>query len=70
MSELEERVAAIKRRIRSSLDSLANYQCPILGVDRRDKPFVIGSSVIMSISDRLFLASAAHVFDENEHSSL
>ena len=44
--------------------------CPIYGIDERDRPQLIGSSVPFRLGTRSFLLTAAHVLDENRRTSL
>ncbi|MHA2061781.1 MAG: hypothetical protein ACW963_05780 [Candidatus Sifarchaeia archaeon] len=44
--------------------------CPIIGADERSKPYLVGTGVVLSIDSQIFIASAAHVFDENEITSI
>jgi hypothetical protein len=65
--EKAERVASnlsdAERRIQETV-------CPVYGVDARERPQLIGSSIPLSLSERIFLVTAAHVFDENKDTTL
>ena len=60
---LRENLSAAQRRIQNAV-------CPIYGVDDRGKPYLIGSSLLLSVGDRLLLVTAAHVLDWNKDTSL
>ena len=43
---------------------------PIYGGDDQGKPYLIGSSLLLDVGDKLLLVSAAHVLDWNKDTSL
>jgi hypothetical protein len=60
---LRENLSAAERRIQNAV-------CPIYGCDDRGKPYLIGSSLLLSVGDKLLLVTAAHVLDWNRDTSL
>jgi hypothetical protein len=58
-----ENLSAAERRIQHAV-------CPIYGCDDRGKPYLIGSALLLSVGDKLLLATAAHVLDWNKDTSL
>lgn len=64
--ELINRLQLVKSRINQSLQSRKNCHCPIVGADKRSKPYLVGTGVVLELNSKIFIATAAHVFDENE----
>lgn len=69
-TELEKRLQAIKTRMNQSLQLRKNCHCPIIGADEKNKPYLVGTGVVLEFESNIFIASAAHVFDENEFTTL
>lgn len=61
--QLRQNLQAIQNRVQSAV-------CPIYGLDSRDRPGLVGSSVLFSVNQHSFLLTAAHVLDENKHTTL
>ena len=55
----------MKARINQALQDRKNCHCPIIGADEKSKPYLVGTGVVLYIDSKLFIASAAHVLDEN-----
>lgn len=64
--ELDNRSMIIKTRINQSLQDRKNCHCPIIGSDEKSEPYLVGTGVILDFDSQLFIASAAHVFDEKD----
>lgn len=64
--EIYKRLQIVKTRINRSLQAMKNYHCPIIGADEKSKPYLVGTGVVLDIVSKLFIVSAAHVFDEND----
>src|SRR5215471_4201266 len=67
-------IAEMERVVRDNLSAtqrrIQNAVCPIYGCDERGKPYLIGSSLLLSVGDKLLLVTAAHVLDWNGDTSL
>ena len=48
------------------VERLRHHVIPLYSENREDGPFLLGSSVLLKVGDRLFLVSAAHVLDFGE----
>ena len=65
-TELKKRLQLVKSRMNHALQSRKNCHCPIIGANERSKPYLVGTGVVLDIDSKIFIATAAHVFDENE----
>ncbi len=63
-----------ERRLRDNLQAtehrVQRAVSPIYGLDNRDRPQLIGSAVLLSVTPHIFLITAAHVLDENKDTTL
>jgi hypothetical protein len=69
-NERYRRMRIIKLRINQSLQDRKNCHCPIIGVDEKLDPYLVGTGIILDIDSKIFIASAAHVFDENDRTTI
>jgi hypothetical protein len=60
---LRENLKEAERRMQQAV-------CPIYGIDRQDRPQLIGSSVLFRVKEQSFLVTAAHVLDFNKESTI
>jgi hypothetical protein len=67
---IEERKREILYRVENFVKNTKKYICPIFGADKGGRPYLIGSSVLISLQGSRFIISAAHVFDENRETTL
>jgi hypothetical protein len=58
------------REIRQAVEQLYTSVVPIYDVNEKEQPALLGSSVLLRIETDVFLSTAKHVIDANEHSSL
>jgi hypothetical protein len=49
---------------------LQRFVCPIFGANERGIPELIGSGVLIQVSSKFFLLTAAHVLDRGAHTTL
>ena len=67
-------MGSVAKRLRENLKEaerrMQHAVCPIFGIDRRDRPQLIGSSVLLRVKEQSFLVTAAHVLDLNNQSTL
>jgi hypothetical protein len=68
--ELTKRLKFIKSRMNIALQTRKACHCPIIGADEGSKPYLVGTGVVLNINSEIFIASAAHVFDENVTTSI
>src|SRR6266542_2905279 len=47
-------------------DQTARYVTPLYGVDEQNQRYAYGSAVLLQITEKYFLITAAHVLDENQ----
>jgi len=64
--ELANRLHQLKTRMNHSLQSRKNCHCHIIGADEKNKPYLIGTGVVLDFDSNIYIATAAHVIDENE----
>lgn len=69
-NELTKRLKLIKSRMNNALQARKACHCPIFGADKISKPYLVGTGVVLDIDSQIFIASAAHVFDENNITSI
>ena len=48
---------------------LQKFVCPIFSANRKSEPELVGSGVLLRVSSRVFLLTAAHILDENERTN-
>lgn len=58
--------ATINANLQEAERRIQETVCPIYGIDNRDRPQLLGSSVLLRVTTRSFLLTAAHVLDENK----
>jgi hypothetical protein len=69
-SAASETERVLRENLRAAERRIQNAVCPIYGCDDRGKPYLIGSSLLLSVGDKLLLVTAAHVLDWNKDTSL
>lgn len=62
---LEERYKEALRALRATQKLLGRYVCPIYSVEDKGTPWVVGSGVLLQISDHRLLVTAEHVLQES-----
>lgn len=67
---IEERKREISYRVNKFIKNAEKYICPIYGSDKAGRPYIVGSSILISLRGSRFIISAAHVFDENRKTAL
>ncbi|WP_068717353.1 serine protease family protein [Vibrio tritonius] len=66
----EARKEEILKEICQAIEKVKGYNFPILIVNSRCEPELIGSCIFLIIDDRKFLATAGHVVNEFDNSSI
>lgn len=61
---------AFTQRVREAEDRTARYVIPVFATNERLHHYALGSAVLLKISNKHFLISAAHVFDEHRNPRL
>ena len=69
-SAIAEMERALRENLRAAERRIQHAVCPIYGCDDRGKPYLVGSSLLLSVGDKLLLVTAAHVLDWNNDTSL
>ena len=58
------------RNLHAAEDAAQDFCTPIYAVDERGGPYLLGSGVLIDVADATYLATAAHVLDQNSDSNL
>ena len=64
------REQVLKRTLQEIEERVQLAVCPIYGLDPCEKPFQVGSAILFTVATCSFLVTAAHVLDENKHTTL
>ncbi len=67
MDSVEER---LRGNLKEAERRVQRAVCPIYGIDRQDRPQLIGSSVLLKVKDHSCLVTAAHVLDLSKESRI
>ncbi len=67
---MDETKKRLRENLRQAEHRVQNAVCPIYGINDRDKPQLVGSSILLRLPTRALLVTAAHVLDENKRTTL
>jgi hypothetical protein len=67
MGEVEAR---LRENLQKAERRVQNAVCPIYGINDRNQPQLLGSSILLRLRTRAVLVTAAHVLDENKRTTL
>jgi hypothetical protein len=67
---MDEHEKKLRENLRQAEYRVQHAVCPIYGVDGRDRPQLIGSSILLKLRSSSFLVTAAHVLDKNKETTL
>jgi hypothetical protein len=68
--QMDVRARLLQENLNQAERRIQNAVCPIYGLDDRDRPQLIGSSILLRVSIHSFLITAAHVLDANNRTTL
>lgn len=58
---------AFNKNVTAGEDQTTRHVIPLYAIDENKERYALGSAVLLQITDKKFLISAAHVFDENKN---